>query len=210
MGELSEISRTDRLSASPRIFENPVLDKLSRVHHLVPLLVYGPIITVLLVFAVRQFAPLPLALAVLGGYGIWTLSEYCGHRYLFHTEFPGKLGARLHFLIHGVHHDYPSDPLRLVMPPLLSGPLMLIAFVVLRPLSGPDWIKPVMAGFLSGYLAYDMLHYHMHNRLPRAAFTRMLRSRHMLHHFRDSEKYYGVSAPWWDHVFGTVPKDAAQ
>jgi sterol desaturase/sphingolipid hydroxylase (fatty acid hydroxylase superfamily) len=210
MGEVSEISRSPRLSASPRIFENPLLDKLSRVHHLVPLLIYGPIITGLLVFAARQFALLPLVFAVLGGYAIWTLSEYLGHRYLFHTEFPGKLGARIHFLIHGVHHDYPSDPLRLVMPPLLSGPLMLTAFFILRPIFGPDWIKPVMAGFLSGYLAYDMLHYHMHNRLPRAAFTRMLRSRHMLHHFRESDKYYGVSAPWWDHVFGTIPKDSAQ
>ena len=210
MGEMSEISRADRLSASPRIFENPLLDKLSRVHHLVPLFVYGPIIAALILLAARHFAVLALAGALLGGYAIWTLSEYLGHRYLFHTQFPGRLGARIHFLIHGVHHDYPSDPLRLVMPPLLSGPLMLSAFFILRPIFGADWILPVMAGFLTGYLAYDMLHYHMHNRLPRAAFTRMLRSRHMLHHFRDHHRYYGVSAPWWDHVFGTVPRDRAQ
>lgn len=206
MGEMSEISRADRLSASPRIFENALLDRLSRVHHLVPLLLYGPLIAALVIVAARHFPILSVFFAVLGGYGIWTLSEYLGHRYLFHTPFPGRLGARLHFLIHGVHHDYPSDPLRLVMPPLLSAPLMLAAFLILRPMFGPDWITPVMAGFLSGYLAYDMLHYHMHNRLPRAAFTRMLRSRHMLHHFRDHHNYYGVSAPWWDHVFGTTPK----
>ena len=63
-----------------------------------------------------------------------------------------------------------------------------------------------MTGFLAGYLAYDMLHFHMHNRLPRSPLTRKLRSRHMLHHFRHAGSYYGVSAPWWDHVFGTVPR----
>ena len=210
MGEAAEISEATRLSASPRIFENPLLDKLSRVHHLVPLLVYGPIIAFLLILAGKRFSAPEILVALAGGYAIWTLAEYWGHRCLFHTRFPGKLGARVHFLIHGVHHDYPSDPLRLVMPPLLSAPLMGFAFLVLRPIFGANWIVPVMAGFLSGYLAYDMLHYHMHNRLPRAWLTRMLRSRHMLHHFRDAKKYYGVSAPWWDHVFGTIPEDAAQ
>lgn len=25
----------------------------------------------------------------------------------------------------------------------------------------------------------------------------------MLHHFRDPESYFGVSAPYWDAIFGT-------
>ena len=209
MREPMEISRAKGLAASPRIFEHPLLDKLSRVHHLVPLLVYVPIMTILLVLAWPLFSFEAIAGAIVAGYVIWTLAEYWGHRYLFHTEFPGRLGARLHFLIHGVHHDYPSDPLRLVMPPLLSGPLMLAAFLLLRLAFGPAWVLPLMTGFLAGYLAYDMLHFHMHNRLPRSPLTRKLRSRHMLHHFRHAGSYYGVSAPWWDHVFGTIPKRSA-
>jgi len=27
---------------------------------------------------------------------------------------------------------------------------------------------------------------------------------HMLHHFRDAEKGFGVHAIWWDYVFGTA------
>jgi sterol desaturase/sphingolipid hydroxylase (fatty acid hydroxylase superfamily) len=28
----------------------------------------------------------------------------------------------------------------------------------------------------------------------------------MRHHFQDDTTGYGVSAPYWDHVFGTAPK----
>ena len=200
-----QVSEIGELSASPRIFDNNLLDRLSRVHPVVPVLVYAPATLVLLFLAGRHLSGAAIALWLAAGYLIWTLTEYWGHRYAFHTEFPGRLGARLHFLIHGVHHFHPSDPLRLVMPPLLSGPIMLAAFALLSLAFGPVLVLPVMAGFILGYLAYDMLHFHMHNRMPRLAVTRMLRRHHMLHHFRDSTRGFGVSAPWWDHVFGTAP-----
>ncbi len=28
----------------------------------------------------------------------------------------------MHWIIHGVHHDHPNDPMRLVMPPAVSVP----------------------------------------------------------------------------------------
>jgi sterol desaturase/sphingolipid hydroxylase (fatty acid hydroxylase superfamily) len=162
-----------------------------------------------LVLLYLSFVRLATGVAVLGlaaGYMIWTLTEYLGHRFLFHTEFPGKLGARIHYLIHGVHHDHPSDPLRLVMPPLLSAPIMAASFVVLRPICGPVFVLPVWAGFIAGYIVYDMVHYHVHHARPRTRAGRILRRRHMLHHFRDSSLWFGVSAPWWDDFFGTRPR----
>ena len=41
----------ERSSASPRLFESDLLDKLSRVHHLTPVIVYLPIICGLLIYA---------------------------------------------------------------------------------------------------------------------------------------------------------------
>ena len=63
-----------------------------------------------------------------GGYFFWTLTEYWMHRLVFHFEPEEGIGARLHWIIHGVHHDHPNDPLRLVMPPSVSVPLALIFF----------------------------------------------------------------------------------
>ena len=52
-------------------------------------------------------------------------TEYLLHRFVFHLEPDSRWGRRLHFIIHGVHHDFPHDPMRLVMPPSVSIPLAI-------------------------------------------------------------------------------------
>ena len=161
---------TDQLSASPRIFESDLLDKLSRVHHLTPVVVYAPIILAMLAYSLTIYGAGAIAFGLLLGYTLWTLTEYLGHRFLFHTVFalPFGLGPRFQFLIHGVHHIYPNDPLRLVMPPLLSGPIMLIALGVARLLFGASYCWPTLAGFMIGYVIYDCVHYWTHHGQPNA------------------------------------------
>lgn len=199
----------DRLTASPRLFENPLLDRLSRVHWTTPLVIYTPVILLLGYVSAATVAPLTAIGMFALGYLIWTLVEYFGHRYLFHWEFPGDFGRRMHFLIHGVHHDHPSDPLRLVMPILLSGPIMVIAFFVATLLFGAPLRYPGLMGFVTGYLVYDMVHYYTHHAQPTTKLGLTLRRLHLMHHFRDHEKGFGVSAPYWDVVFGTAERRAA-
>jgi len=71
---------------------------------------------------------------------------------------------------------------------------------------GSPAFLPFAAGFLAGYLAYDMLHYHVHHHTPTTRLGKRLRELHMRHHFQDHERGFGVSAPFWDHLFGTAPK----
>ncbi len=196
-------SQVDRLRASPRLFDNPLLDKLSRVHWSMPLFVYIPIIVLLGVWSFQAFSFAVVFISTMIGYLIWTLTEYFGHRYPFHYKHASKFGERIHFLVHGVHHDHPSDPLRLVMPVLLSGPIMLIALLVVRILFGLPFGYPVLMGFIIGYLAYDMVHYYTHHAEPTTRIGLTLRRLHLMHHFRDPTRGFGVSAPWWDYVFGT-------
>lgn len=188
---------------SPRIFENPLLDRLSGVHHLVPLYVYLPVIAILLWLGLQRLSLISVVIDLAAGYVAWTLVEYWGHRFLFHLQIPGVWGERFHFLVHGVHHDYPNDGLRLVMPLLLSMPILAIGFTVLNLICGHNTILPVFAGFVGGYLAYDMVHYHLHHAQPRTRYGRLLRTRHMFHHFKNDEVFFGVSAPWWDEIFRT-------
>jgi sterol desaturase/sphingolipid hydroxylase (fatty acid hydroxylase superfamily) len=198
--------RTEALDASPRLFENDLLDKLSRVHHLTPVIVYAPVILGLVFYSLTLNGATLVALGLVIGYLGWTLTEYFGHRYLFHTVFPLPfgLGPRFQFLIHGVHHIYPNDPLRLVMPPLLSGPIMLIALSIIHLIFGGAFAWPVLAGFIAGYVIYDCVHYWTHHGQPKSEFGKYVKRLHMLHHFRDAGKGFGVHAIWWDHVFGTA------
>ena len=63
-----------------------------------------------------------------------------------------------------------------------------------------------VAGFFTGYLVYDMMHYYLHHFRPRGPLGRMLRERHMRHHFQDDTRGFGISAPYWDEVFRTSPR----
>src|SRR3954452_9121278 len=162
--------RSELLKASHRMFDSDLLDKLSRVHPAVPVVIYVPEIAVLLALALSASGR-PSLLGIVGlfagGYLLWTLSEYWIHRVIFHFEPEQGFGARLHWIIHGVHHDHPNDPLRLVMPPSVSVPLSALFYLLFVLVLGPSNALAFGGGFLAGYLAYDMTHYYLHHAMPR-------------------------------------------
>jgi dihydroceramide fatty acyl 2-hydroxylase len=185
------------------MFESDLMDRLSRVHPLVPVVIFGPAIVVLFVLGARELGRLEVLGLVLGGYLFWTLTEYWIHRLIFHFEPERGWGARFHWIIHGVHHDHPNDPLRLVMPPSVSVPLAALFYGLFLLVLGTPAANVFAAGFLAGYLAYDMIHYHVHHHRPRSGVDKVLRELHMRHHFQDDTRGFGISAPWWDYVFRT-------
>src|SRR4051812_15010922 len=198
-----ESKRHELLGASPPMFENHFLDRFTRIHHMVPLALFLPAIGVLLYVGFDRLSLGSALLLAVGGYLFWSLSEYWIHRAIFHWEPAGGFGAKLHWMVHGVHHDHPNDPLRLVMPPGASIPLaslFVIAFVVVI---GTPKAFPFAGGFRAGYLAYDMIHYAPHPHRQRTRFGRWLRELHMRHHFQDDTRGFGIAAPYWDYVFRT-------
>jgi dihydroceramide fatty acyl 2-hydroxylase len=197
------------LQASPPIFPSPTLDRLTRAHPATPALVFLPAICVLVVLAVRGLGAADTLAAAAGGYLFWTLCEYWGHRSVFHFEPERGLGARLHWMIHGVHHDHPNDPRRLVLPPAFSIPLAFLFLGLFYVVLGSPLAWAVAAGFYLGYVIYDSLHFALHHTNPKGRLGRRLRELHMRHHFEDHERGFGVSAPWWDIVFHTRPRQRA-
>jgi len=198
--------RSEVLKASPRMFDSDVLDRLSRVHPVVPVLIFLPAITVLAGTAAGRMGALETLAWIGGGYVFWTFTEYWLHRAVFHFEPEDGIGARLHWIMHGVHHDHPNDPMRLVMPPSVSVPLAALFYLAFYFVLGSTYALGFGAGFLGGYLFYDMAHYHMHHHKPRTRLGKRFRELHMRHHFQDDTRGFGVSAPWWDHAFGTAPR----
>ena len=191
------------LRASPPMFDSRLLDALSRVHPVVPLIIFIPAIAALAVWQLSSSSVLALVGLAAAGYALWTLFEYWLHRVVFHFEPERGVGARLHWIIHGVHHDHPNDRLRLVMPPAVSVPLGAGVFALLYLAFGEQRAPGLGAGFFAGYLVYDMIHYSLHHFRPRGRLGRVLHERHMRHHFQDDTRGFGISAPYWDEVFGT-------
>jgi sterol desaturase/sphingolipid hydroxylase (fatty acid hydroxylase superfamily) len=158
----------------------------------------------------RVGALIAIALMV-AGYFTWTLTEYWVHRAVFHFQPRGPRSEYLVWIIHGVHHAHPNDPRRIVALPVVSLPIGAAAATLFwLALPGGLWL-PFAAGWGGGYLAYDLLHAYLHVGRPRTALLRWLRARHLRHHFADARRGFGVSAPYWDYVFGTsLPSRSAR
>ena len=185
------------------MFESDLLDRLSRVHPAVVPLIFIPAIVVFFMRGAPEVSTGATVALVAGGWLFWTLMEYWIHRLVFHFEPESGPGARFHWIIHGVHHDHPNDPLRLVMPPSVSVPLAAGFFGLFVLTMGLAKGSVFAAGFFLGYLVYDMTHYYLHHFTPRTRFGKVMRELHMRHHFQDDTRGFGISAPFWDYVFGT-------
>ena len=186
------------------MFESDLLDRLSRVHPAVVPLIFIPAIAVFFGLGAPEVSSGATVALVAGGWLFWTLMEYWIHRLVFHFEPESGPGARFHWIIHGVHHDHPNDPLRLVMPPSVSVPLGAGFYGLFVLTMGSAKGSVFAAGFFLGYLVYDMTHYYLHHFTPKTRFGKLMRELHMRHHFQDDTRGFGISAPFWDVVFGTT------
>jgi sterol desaturase/sphingolipid hydroxylase (fatty acid hydroxylase superfamily) len=195
---------------SPRMFENDLLDYFSRAHPVMVPIVFVPVILYYI------YSAFTLGLSITGFAGVffagvlvWTLFEYFLHRYLFHLQIDSDWGRRIHFMIHGCHHDYPNDAMRLVIP---TGAAIALAvmmywffyFFVVYLFGGTMGMHHgFFASFVIGYVTYDMMHYATHYAKFKNKWFRDIQKNHLDHHYVDHDKGFGLSNVFWDRVFGT-------
>lgn len=192
---------------SPKLFNNPFLEKLTHTHISSPLIIFFSIATILIYYGIfeRGFEVPEMILLFLSGLFFFTLVEYLMHRYLYHIPATTERRRKLSYTMHGVHHDYPKDKSRLAMPPVLSLLIATVLFIFYRTLLG-ELVFGFLAGFLVGYAGYLAIHYSIHVfKVPKNTL-RILWHHHAIHHYRESDRAFGVSSPLWDFVFGTMPR----
>jgi sterol desaturase/sphingolipid hydroxylase (fatty acid hydroxylase superfamily) len=192
---------------SIRLFENPVLEFASRAHPVTPLIWFLPFLVWGAFHSVGGLGVRSSAGLFLAGWVGFSFFEYVLHRFAFHGLLRGARSHRRQvwgFLVHGYHHHFPNDPMRLVMPPLISWPVAFVFVVGYEFCLGPERAIPAISGTLGGYLALFLVHYYVHHARPASGPGRWLRRYHLRHHHQDAESRYGVTSPVWDVVFGTT------
>ncbi len=196
---------------SGRLFSNKFLEQLTRTHFLIPVLLYYLIsvvfITYLLLYSTVQ--PLNILWIFPTGVLLFSLVEYLIHRYIFHFDAKSENEQKVQYNIHGVHHEFPRDKDRLVMPPVLSITIAVLFFLLFRALFAENGLI-LFAGFTSGYSSYLLIHYFVHAMKPPKNFLKYLWTHHSLHHYHSVETAYSVSFPFWDYLFGTMPRENRQ
>ncbi len=190
------------------LFDNRFLDVFSRVAWYVPVLIFLPVIVYssYISFAKYGVSTLKFLGLFVIGFFIWSITEYLFHRFVFHHYPKSRIGRKIHFIMHGVHHAYPNDSMRLVMPPILSIPLAA-GFYVIWLLIFQSLSAGIFAGFITGYLAYDMMHYATHHaKFLKADWFVNIKNHHMKHHYQDPDHGFGVTSNFWDKIFKTEIK----
>lgn len=192
---------------SDQIFKNKFLESLTRTHIAVPLTIFYGAAIGLVGFSLYYgvIAPMSNLWLFFGGFMFFTLVEYIVHRYAFHIDTDTPAKAKFQHTFHGVHHDYPRDKTRLAMPPVASVVLASVLFIGYRIVLG-FYGLPFAAGFLAGYASYLCVHYSVHAFKPPKNFMRILWVHHAIHHYKEPNAAFGVSSPFWDHIFRTMPK----
>jgi hypothetical protein len=190
-----------------RLFNNPILERLTRSHISVPVGLFI-IYAACLLYWSSTSTPLAgwttVGLFFLG-WLIYSWVEYQVHRRLFHIATTTETRKKFQYTMHGVHHHHPKDKDRLAMPPVLSVTLATVLLLFFRTILG-DYAFAFTAGFLVGYASYLLVHYLVHiHRPPKNAF-RTLWINHSIHHYRDGEIIFGVSSPLWEYVYGTMER----
>lgn len=188
-----------------QLFQNPVLEKLSRTHIAIPLIIFSVYSAGLLYWSATHTT---LSVWVTTGMfflGVlaFTWVEYMVHRYVFHMGTYTKVRAKLQYTMHGVHHEFPKDKDRLAMPPLLSVTIATVLLLLFRVVM-KDFAFSFLPGFLVGYAGYLAIHYMVHAFQPPKNIFKALWVNHGIHHYKDGEVVFGVSSPLWDYVFGTM------
>jgi sterol desaturase/sphingolipid hydroxylase (fatty acid hydroxylase superfamily) len=188
-----------------QLFKNPVLEKLSRTHIAIPLVIFFIYSSTLLYWSIIH-----TTLSVWATVGMFfvgaiafTWVEYIVHRYVFHMKTYTKLREKMQYTMHGVHHEFPKDKDRLAMPPLLSVTISTILLLLFKLVLG-DFVFSFLPGFLVAYAAYLSVHYMVHAYPPPRNFFKVLWVNHGIHHYKNGEVIFGVSSPLWDYIYGTM------
>ena len=194
---------------SKKLFTNPLLEKLTRTHISVPLVIFGCYAAGLLYWSITH-TEITIGTTIglfIMGFIAFTLFEYLMHRFVFHMKTYNEFREKIQYIIHGVHHEYPRDKERLAMPPLVSISIATILLLIFQAIMG-DYTYSFLPGFITGYSFYLTIHYMIHAYQPPGNFMKTLWVNHSIHHYKEDEHIlYGVSSPFWDYIFGSTPKN---
>jgi 4-hydroxysphinganine ceramide fatty acyl 2-hydroxylase len=193
---------------SKKLFSNKILERLSRTWFAVPIVFYFCISALVIIYfsGKYEYTFIQYFLLYPSGALIFTLVEYLIHRFIFHFNATTERELKIQYNIHGVHHEFPRDKSRLVMPPVISILLSAMFFFLFSFVFGSEGYI-LFSGFIAGYSTYLIIHYAVHAWKPPSNVLRYLWRHHSLHHYSSVESAFSVSFPLWDKLFGTMPAD---
>ncbi len=152
--------------------------------------------------------------AFVAGALIFPISWYVTHRFILHgswmykTPYLAKFWKRVHY----DHHRFPND-----LSVLFGGlhttipPIMLIAGPIGWLIGGVAGAAAAIAGMVIMTCYTEFLHAGQHLAFePKSNFWKVIKKRHLAHHFHNETGNFGIAEFFWDRVFGTFYAEASE
>ena len=163
------------------------------------------------IFAMNSVLLFGVSLAI--GAFLFPIAWYLVHRFVLHGSWMYKtpLLASLWKRVHYDHHRFPND-----LSVLFGGlhtTLPTIVFV-----AGPiGWFVDGVSGAAGAIIGTvvmtcvtEFLHAGQHLAFePKSEFWRVIKKRHLAHHFHNENGNYGIAEFFWDKGFGTFYRESA-
>lgn len=162
-------------------------------------LMFMPLLFISLLLQAYNDVAFQLVLFFTGWFG-WTFLEYMSHRYLMHSK--KKENKAIDFN-HQYHHTHPWEIKILGRQRLL---LCTALVVILAICIRMDNYITFLGGFFCGLPGYTLMHFFLHQKITQKIFKKRVRY-HIYHHCKYPDKCFGISLPWWDELFGTIPEN---
>ncbi len=191
------------IKTGPKIYDK-VFFRVS--HPAFPTALFLPVIAAL-IWGAQSSAHYPwhvlLGIFLLGLF-LWTLVEYCLHRFMFHWTSVKEPWRTLASGLHMAHHRDPEEKSLIIAPPAVSLTNSIWLYFLLSGLS-MSWSAGavLLAGIFLGYILYEWVHFGAHEFQPKSSLGKYLKHYHLFHHFKHPKEVFGVTTPLWDHVFRT-------
>ncbi len=143
-------------------------------------------------------------------FAFWPMLEWLIHVYMLHYKPVTIFGRKLDFLLPQTHRDHHAEPwdLKQVFIPLhifpLVAPLLIIGCYLIMPTT--ELAHGALAVYFLLALNYEFCHYLAHIRWsPPSEYYRRRVRLHRFHHFKNENKWWGVSMGLADVLLGTAP-----
>lgn len=191
---------------SPKLFKNPILEVLTKTKLWIITSLYTLVAAIWIAMYVGWYHGTVLSsiLYFVVGFFAWTFGEYALHRWVYHKISDSSYDSGLQYVFHGIHHEFPSDEDRIILPPVPGLVIAHVFLLVFYLVFNTDCLA-LCAGFLMGYLAYISIHWMVHSKPTPERFN-FWWNHHNVHHYQQHDRAFGVSTPIWDIVFGTMPE----
>ncbi|WP_370086925.1 sterol desaturase family protein [Ekhidna sp.] len=192
---------------APSLFRSKILNALTWSHPALIFTMYLLLSAVAVFIYYSEFnARIDLIIIYfLSGLFSWTFAEYLLHRFIYHKIKDASYDTGFHYMFHGIHHAYPNDKSKTVLPPVPSLVIAGFFFCLFYVILGHEALI-FSPGFVIGYSVYMWIHTMIH-RLPVPSRFNFWWKHHNIHHYQQHDRAFGVSTPLWDIIFRTMPKE---